>query len=78
MDRLLTVDDVAEILRVSRRTAYGKMKQMIHLPSPLRVTETALRGWIAEQMVDPATKTKAPRRVMTGPITDYKIPRRRA
>ena len=78
MDRLLTVDDVAEILRVSRRTAYGKMKQMIHLPSPFRVTETALRGWIAEQMVDPATKTKAPRRVFTGLTTEYKIERRRA
>lgn len=78
MEKLLTVDDVAEILRVSRRTAYEKMRQMIHMEQPFRVTEMALRCWIGDQMVDPATKAKkAPRRVMTG-LEDYHIPRRRA
>ena len=39
MDKLLTADDVAEVLQVSRRTAYKIMHEMPHMESPFRVAE---------------------------------------
>lgn len=56
MERLLTVDDVAAALRVSRRTAYTYMAQMIHLAGPLRVSESSLRTWIIERTAGPGEK----------------------
>ena len=85
MDKLLTVDDVAGILRVSRRTAYNYMGQMIHMTQPLRVTETSLRQWISGRTVDPEEqhsrkgKNKAPKKGAELPgLREYHIPRRRA
>lgn len=86
MDKLLTVDDVAGILQVSRRTAYTYMRQMVHMERPMRVTEKALAGWITGRMTAPADKTmmpregkqKAPAWGLPGRNTgDYHIPRRR-
>ena len=68
MKALLTVDDVAAILKVSRRTAYGYMMQMPHMERPRRVTEGALEGWIngrtvyGEKKRYPAGITRIPRR----------------
>jgi hypothetical protein len=84
MDKLLTPDEVAEILRVSRRTAYRIMHQMPHIETPFRVAETGLRAWIAGRTVSPAMEntgnTKARQRAAKIPLVGevYKIPRRRA
>ena len=82
MDKLLTPDEVAEVLRVSRRTAYRIMHQMPHLETPFRVAETGLRAWIAGRTVAPAMentgKAKARQRAAKIPlVNDYHIPRRR-
>ena len=84
MDKLLTPDEVAEVLRVSRRTAYRIMHQMPHIENPFRVAETGLRAWIAGRTVAPAMEntgnTKARQRAVKIPLVGevYKIPRRRA
>ena len=84
MDKLLTPDDVAAILRVSRRTAYRIMHQMPHMETPFRVAETGLRAWIAGRTVSPEAeskgKGKARQRAAKIPLVGevYKIPRRRA
>ena len=84
MDKLLTPDDVAQVLQVSRRTAYRIMHQMPHMETPFRVAETGLRAWIAGRTVSPATeskgKAKARQRAAKMPLVGevYKIPRRRA
>ena len=84
MDKLLTPDEVAAILRVSRRTAYRIMHQMPHLETPFRVAESGLRAWLAGKTVDPAMesqgKAKARQRAVKMPLlgNDYHIPRRRA
>ena len=87
MDRMLTVDDVARVLSVSRRTAYTYMAQMIHMDSPRRVTEYSLRAWIAERTAGPdepkETKGKGKKKTRQRPLkmalmgNDYRIPRRR-
>jgi predicted DNA-binding transcriptional regulator AlpA len=79
MDRMLTVDDVARVLSVSRRTAYTYMAQMIHMDSPRRVSEYGLSAWIRARTVDPASnckgKQKTRQMALKTPITH--IPRRR-
>lgn len=85
MRNMLTADDVAAVMRVSRRTAYTYMRQMPHTESPLRVTEEALQAFIDGRTVapreKPGTKAKAPviridRRRRAAP-DDWHIPRRR-
>ena len=84
MDKLLTPDDVSQVLQVSRRTAYRIMHQIPHIETPFRVAETGLRAWIAGRTVAPATentgKAKARQRAAKIPLVGevYKIPRRRA
>lgn len=84
MDKLLTPDEVAAILRVSRRTAYRIMHQMPHIETPFRVAESGLRAWLAGRTVSPAMentgKWKARQRAAKIPLVGeaYKIPRRRA
>ena len=79
MDRMLTVDDVARVLQVSRRTAYTYMAQMIHMDSPRRVSEYGLSAWIRARTVDPAMQDKGKQKTrqtaLKTPITH--IPRRR-
>ena len=66
MKALLTVDDVAAVLQVSRRSAYTYMEQMPHMDQPRRVTERALQEWIDSKMVCPprAAKVRKLRRVV--------------
>ena len=84
MDKLLTPDEVAEVLRVSKRTAYRIMHQMPHMETPFRVAETGLRAWIAGRTVAPAMEntgnTKARKRAAKIPPVgnEYHIERRRA
>ena len=76
MERLLTVDDVARTLSISRRTAYTYMAKMDHLMRPLRVTEGSLRAWIAQGTERPGSK---PVRSIKHRKTDgYLIPKRRS
>lgn len=72
MERLLTADDVAQVLKTSRRSAYRHMHDMVHLEAPFRVTETALRAWIAQKTTIPYTDRKTPRR----PVKTAEIERR--
>lgn len=84
MNKLLTPDDVSEILQVSRRTAYTIMHQMPHLEKPFRVSEAGLRAWLYERTRQPEDKGKgkgkAHQRAAKMPLLghDYHIPRRRA
>ena len=78
MQKMLTVDDVAETLQISRRSAYRYMAGMVHLERPMRITEGALREWILRGTVDPDAPKRpriTPRR-HTGPDA-YRIPKRR-
>lgn len=84
MERLLTVDDVAVALQVSRRTAYTIMHQMPHLERPFRVSESGLRAWLYERTAQPEEKDKGKWKARLRPVkmpllgNDYHIPRRRA
>ena len=84
MDKLLTPDDVAAILQVSRRTAYTIMHQMPHLERPFRVSESGLRAWLAERTAQPEGKNKGKQkarwRAGKRPLLaeEMHIPRRRA
>lgn len=53
MERLLAPDQVAEIMSISKRSAYTVMNRMPHMEQPLRVTERALREYIDSKMVYP-------------------------
>lgn len=53
MERLLSPEQVAEILSVKKSTAYTIIHRMPHMESPLRVTERALRDYIESKMVYP-------------------------
>jgi len=85
MRKMLTADDVAAVMRVSRRTAYTYMRQMPHTENPLRVDEDDLHAWIDGRTVAPAASGKAkpatvlqfqrPRRAAAD---EWRIPRRRS
>ena len=53
MVAMLTADDVAGILKLSRRSAYTVMRSMPHTEKPLRVTERALAEWVDRRTVYP-------------------------
>ena len=72
MEKLLTPDDVASILSVSKRTAYDLMKGMQRIEKPLRVTEASLREWINQRAVAPGAKPKFQRPM----IGNWKVERR--
>ena len=72
MERMLTPEDVAQVLSVSRRTAYDYMTQMPHLDRPRRVSEYSLHEWIMERTIDPTARKRMHN------VTDYRLPRRRA
>lgn len=75
MDRLMTADDVAQALNVSRRTAYTYMAEMIHLTRPLRVAESSFREWIFSNTTAPGSK---PKRKSNGRKNGfYRIPTRK-
>jgi predicted DNA-binding transcriptional regulator AlpA len=81
MEKYLKVQDVAEALQVSERTAYGYMGQMVHLSRPIRVSEVAFREWLRRRTVDPdeVKKAKVVKWSRKAPRPeDYRIPRRRA
>jgi hypothetical protein len=53
MERLLSPDAVAEIMSISRRSAYTLMHSIPHIEQPLRVSERALREYIEKKTVYP-------------------------
>lgn len=80
MERLfMTADDVAEVLGVSKRTAYTYIAQMEHIDRPRRATARGFQAWIRARTVDPASnckgKQKTRQMALKTPITH--IPRRR-
>ena len=80
MDKLLTPADVAAHLSVKPRTATKYMREMEHMEQPLRVTESALRAWIAGRTVGPAaakTAMTARRKQKSQAGEPMRIPRRR-
>lgn len=56
MERWLTVDDVAEVLQLSRSRAYTYVHRMEHMDAPLRVAERVLTAWIEDHTVYPQIK----------------------
>lgn len=74
MEMLLTSEDIAERLKVKKRTAARYMREMAHMETPLRVTEEAFRAWVSGKTVTPGERHKAYRRQTT--VT--RIPRRTA
>ena len=76
MERLLRVEDVMDIVQVSRRTAYTYMQSMLHMERPLRVTEAALKEWIAERTKAPAGM-RPERKTWHRAETITRIPRRK-
>lgn len=53
IDRLLSPEDVADIMSISKRSAYTVMHRIPHMDSPLRVTERALKDYIEGKMIYP-------------------------
>lgn len=49
--QLLTVDETASVLRVSRATLYRLCKNDTHFPAPVRLTRGCTR-WRADQLRD--------------------------
>ena len=58
---MLSPQEVADIMSVSKRSAYTIMYQMPHMEQPLRVSERALRDWINGKLVYPVLNTKRKR-----------------
>lgn len=71
MERMLDVKEVGKILSLKDPDVIRrKMREMIHMEGPLRVSESALQAWINQRTYRPAgTKEKAP--------AEERIPRRR-
>lgn len=53
MEKMLSPEQVAEIMSVSKRSAYDHMHRMPYMDSPLRVRERDLREYIESRMVYP-------------------------
>lgn len=73
MERMLDVKEVGKILclkdpDVIRR----KMREMIHMEGPLRVSESALQAWINQRTYRPAGAKRD-----AGVPAEERIPRRR-
>lgn len=62
MERMLSPEQVAEILSVKKSTAYTMIHQMPHMERPLRVSERALREYIESRTVYPIQMAKRKRR----------------
>jgi len=62
MERMLSPDQVAEILSISKSSAYTVIHRMPHMESPIRVTERALRDYIESKMVYPIQMVRKKRR----------------
>lgn len=58
----MSPDQVAEIMSISKRSAYTVMNRMPHMQQPLRVTERALREYIESRMVYPMPAVKRRKR----------------
>lgn len=50
---MLSPEQVADIMSISKRSAYTVMNRIPHMEQPLRVTERALREYIESRMVYP-------------------------
>lgn len=55
MERMMRAKAVAEILDYKDMDAVRRiMRGMVHMENPLRVSESALQGWIAQRTYRPA------------------------
>ena len=61
VDRLLSPEQVAEIMSVSKRSAYDHMHRMPYMDSPLRVRERDLREYLESRMVYPMPERRRKR-----------------
>lgn len=67
MERMLDVKEVGQILSLKDPDVIRrKMREMIHMEGPLRVSESALQAWINQRTYRPA-----------GTAAEERIPRRR-
>lgn len=56
MERYYSPKQVAELLAISKSKAYEIIDQMPRLQSPLRVSESALKDWVARHTVYPLAR----------------------
>lgn len=73
MTEMLTADDVAGIMKLSRRSAYRIMREIPHTERPLRVTSHALSEWVDRRTIYPAQEERRARTT----DTRHRIERRR-
>jgi hypothetical protein len=72
MERMLDVKEVGQILSLKDPDVIRrKMREMIHMEGPLRVSESALQAWINQRTYRPAGAKAA------GVPAEERIPRRR-
>ena len=55
---MLSPEQVADVLSISKRSAYTKMAQMPHMECPLRVRERDLKEYIDSKMIYPVPVRK--------------------
>ena len=61
MEKLLSPEQVAEIMSVSKRSAYDHMHRMPYMDGPLRVRERDLKEYIESRMVYPMPEKRRKR-----------------
>ena len=61
MEKMLSPEQVAEIMSVSKRSAYDHMHRMPYMDSPLRVRERDLKEYIESRMVYPMPERRRKR-----------------
>ncbi len=71
MKRLMTVKQIAERYQCGLTTARKYMRQMVHMESPLMVTEQAVEDWESRKTYEPIGTQRTRQRT-------YTINRRRA
>lgn len=69
MKRLMSVKQIAERYKCGLTTARKYMRQMVHMESPLMVTEQAVEEWESRKTYEPTQRTRQ---------RTYRINRRRA
>ena len=58
MERLLSVKDISERYQCKPATARKYMRDMVHMETPLMVTERAVKVWEAKRTVPPESETR--------------------
>ena len=58
MDKLYSVKDICERYQVKSVTARKMMRNMVHMESPLMVSERSLKTWEQSKTLPPESETR--------------------